>query len=119
MTKRKKKYKFPSDDLEDYFKSCREINEKVSKAEKIKINDPLLNEDCLICMEKYKLGELKRKIPKCSHYFHKKCIDKWLKKKGSCPVCRCNLLEDTEDAKDAVDAEDVENCSKEPLNEEK
>ena len=100
-------------ELEDYFKNCREINEKVSKAEKIKANDPILNEDCLICMEKYKLGELKRKIPKCNHYFHKKCIDKWLKKKGSCPVCRCNLLEESEDA------EDAEDFSKEPFNEEK
>jgi hypothetical protein len=91
------------DELEDYFKNCKEINEKVSKSEKIKANDPVLNEDCLICMEKYKSGELKRKIPKCSHYFHKKCIDKWLKKKATCPICRCNLLENEEDA-DAADA---------------
>ena len=122
------------DELGDYFKSCREINEKVSKSEKIKVNDPILNEECLICMDKYKLGELKRKIPKCSHCFHKKCVDKWLKKKASCPICRCNLLEEDEDSADSADAADAadsadsadsadaadaEDTSKEPLNEKK
>jgi hypothetical protein len=82
--------------LEGYFKNCKEINEKISKPVKIKKDDSLLKEECLICMDKYKIGEFKRLLPKCSHYFHKKCIDKWLKKKCTCPVCRCNLLESTE-----------------------
>jgi len=37
----------------NYFKNCKEINEKVSKSEKIKKNDILLNENCLVCIENY------------------------------------------------------------------
>lgn len=81
-------------DLEEnnYFKSCNEINEKLTKPEKIKKDDNILSENCFICMETYKESELKRSLPSCKHYFHKKCIDKWLKKKASCPICRDKLL---------------------------
>jgi hypothetical protein len=79
----------------NYFLNCKEINQKVGKAVKIKENDTnLLNESCLICMNNYKINEFKRTLPKCSHYFHKKCIDKWLKKKSSCPICRDELITD-------------------------
>jgi hypothetical protein len=76
----------------NYFKNCKEINEKVTKSEKIKKNDVLLTENCLICIENYTQGQFKRCLPKCKHIFHKKCIDKWLKKNASCPVCRDVLL---------------------------
>ena len=84
-----------NDDEEDdnnYFKSCSEINDKVSKSQKIKEGDKMIEEQCFICMDNYKLGEFKRVLPTCTHCFHKKCIDKWLKKKASCPICRDNLL---------------------------
>ena len=76
----------------EYFKSCKEINDKVSFPKKIKENDTLLEGNCLICMENYKYGEFKRELPKCNHIYHKKCIDKWLKKKATCPICRDKLL---------------------------
>lgn len=76
----------------NYFKSCHEINEKLKKSERIKKCDSILNENCFICMDNYKESELKRELPSCKHYFHKKCIDKWLKKKASCPICRDELL---------------------------
>ena len=76
----------------NYFKSCHEINEKLKKSEKIKKCDSILNENCFICMDNYKELQLKRELPSCKHYFHKKCIDKWLKKKASCPICRDELL---------------------------
>jgi hypothetical protein len=75
----------------NYFNSCKEINEKIGKSEKIKKNDIIIDENCLICMEKYKIQEFKRLLPKCKHFFHKKCIDKWLKKNASCPICRDNI----------------------------
>ncbi len=80
----------------DYFIDDKLINKIVGKAEKIKKDDPLIvnEEECYICFEKYKERELKRKLPKCNHYFHKKCIDKWLKSKSTCPHCRCDLMED-------------------------
>lgn len=29
----------------------------------------------------------------CEHSFHKVCIEKWLKKSNSCPICRVSLWE--------------------------
>ena len=46
-----------------------------------------IEEDCPICMEKLtgKLGHMD-----CKHYFHKECLDKWVKmsKNNDCPICR-------------------------------
>ncbi len=88
----------------DFFIDDKLINKIVGKPEKIKKGDPLLTseEECYICFEKYKEREMKRKLPKCGHYFHKKCIDKWLKSKSSCPNCRCDLMEDVQ-----IDDEDL------------
>jgi hypothetical protein len=76
----------------DHFNYCYEIDNKINKSEKIKKDDKLLTEQCFICMDDYKLNQFKRLLPNCNHYFHKKCIDKWLKKKASCPICRDDLL---------------------------
>ncbi len=76
------------------FKYCYEIDNKLTKAEKIKNNDSVLNDgvQCFICMDEYKINQYKRVLPKCKHFYHKKCIDKWLKKKSSCPICRDDLI---------------------------
>jgi hypothetical protein len=87
----------PPNNIEEnsnYFTSCKEIDQKVSKSEKIKKEDNLLNETCFICMDNYKVHELKRILPNCNHCFHKKCVDKWLKKRSSCPVCRDELIKE-------------------------
>jgi hypothetical protein len=76
----------------NHFKNCNEINTKLCKSEKIKKDDPILSEQCFICMDNYKELELKRTLPNCKHCFHKKCIDKWIKKNASCPVCRNSLI---------------------------
>jgi cysteinyl-tRNA synthetase len=84
-----------NDHLEEninYFKYCKDIDDKICKSVKIKKNDDILGTSCLICMDEYKEGTFKRLLPKCKHCFHKKCIDKWLKKNASCPVCRDILL---------------------------
>jgi len=80
-------------DIKSYFKNCNQINDVLGKPEKIKKKDnSIMEESCLICMENYKVSEFKRTLPKCNHAFHKKCIDKWLKKNCTCPVCSDNLL---------------------------
>jgi hypothetical protein len=78
----------------DYFKCCKEINNILGKSEKIKENDILIKnkEYCNICFEEYSIKTYKRVLPDCKHCFHKKCIDKWLKSKSNCPICRTNLL---------------------------
>ena len=75
------------------FKSCKEINEKLCcNPIRIKKNDEILGEECLICCDNYKIYEYKRILPKCSHIFHKKCIDKWFKKNSTCPICRHDYI---------------------------
>lgn len=32
----------------------------------------------------------------CGHMFHAKCIQKWIKYKRSCPICRCIVFDNTE-----------------------
>jgi Ring finger domain len=80
------------DDIQYQFKTCNDINNKLCKSEKIKKNDNILSEYCFICMDNYNEKQFKRVLPMCKHYFHKKCIDKWIKKNPSCPICRDKLL---------------------------
>ncbi|XP_012499128.1 PREDICTED: E3 ubiquitin-protein ligase Praja-1 isoform X2 [Propithecus coquereli] len=43
---------------------------------------------CPICCSEYVKGEVATELP-CHHYFHKPCVSIWLRKSGTCPVCRC------------------------------
>lgn len=49
-------------------------------------------ERCSICYESLRSFQIVRTIV-CQHHFHQKCIDKWLEKHKTCPVCRFRLLE--------------------------
>ena len=46
---------------------------------------------CTICIEEIKKNAVCKKIPKCGHEFHKKCIDKWLVESKTCPNCRLDV----------------------------
>lgn len=46
-------------------------------------------EDCLICHTEMN-KETEVKILKCTHMFHKKCIEDWFKRSPLCPYCRCD-----------------------------
>ncbi|KAJ8900171.1 hypothetical protein K2173_024811 [Erythroxylum novogranatense] len=43
---------------------------------------------CSICLGDYQEKEMLRIMPKCGHNFHLSCIDVWLRKQSTCPVCR-------------------------------
>ncbi|XP_046686604.1 RING finger protein 44-like [Homalodisca vitripennis] len=42
---------------------------------------------CVVCMCDFEPRQVLRGLP-CSHEFHAKCVDKWLKSNRTCPICR-------------------------------
>ncbi|KAF5731693.1 RING-H2 finger protein ATL5-like isoform X2 [Tripterygium wilfordii] len=46
---------------------------------------------CSICLGEYQEAEVLRIMPQCGHNFHVSCIDIWLRKQSTCPVCRFPL----------------------------
>ncbi|KAH9513255.1 hypothetical protein Btru_034490 [Bulinus truncatus] len=47
---------------------------------------------CVVCMCDFESKQLLRVLP-CSHEFHAKCVDKWLKTNRTCPICRQDATE--------------------------
>jgi len=47
---------------------------------------------CSICLSEYRDGEMLRVMPECRHGFHVACLDSWLRRSGSCPVCRSSPI---------------------------
>ncbi|GMJ11520.1 Arabidopsis Toxicos en Levadura 92 [Hibiscus trionum] len=52
---------------------------------------------CSICILGLNDGEMARKLPRCGHMFHLKCIDEWLSRQGTCPMCREHVLNDDDE----------------------
>jgi hypothetical protein len=47
---------------------------------------------CPICLLEYEESDVLRQLPACGHIFHTSCVDPWLEKQPTCPVCRVLLL---------------------------
>jgi len=47
---------------------------------------------CCICFDDYKDKETVRTLP-CLHFFHKECIDRWLFKSQTCPICKVDITQ--------------------------
>ncbi|GIY60242.1 hypothetical protein CDAR_220871 [Caerostris darwini] len=48
---------------------------------------------CSVCLDTSRRKNMKY-LP-CSHVFHRKCINRWLKKNRRCPICRNITLRDS------------------------
>lgn len=81
-----------------HFPNSRSVTEIVGKSRRVTKKD--VERECGICFTNYAERELIRELPDCKHHYHQRCLDKWLKKKGQCPMCRKNLCE--EKVKEAI-----------------
>ncbi|KAF7056640.1 hypothetical protein CFC21_064027 [Triticum aestivum] len=46
------------------------------------------NTTCAVCLAQYADGDELRWLPGCRHTFHRLCVDEWLRRRPSCPLCR-------------------------------
>ncbi|XP_031495446.1 RING-H2 finger protein ATL64-like [Nymphaea colorata] len=56
---------------------------------------------CSICLGEYQERDILRFMPKCGHAFHVMCIDRWILKQRTCPICRLSL-QDIYDVQDST-----------------
>ncbi|CAK9136193.1 unnamed protein product [Ilex paraguariensis] len=47
---------------------------------------------CSICLADYKGSDMLRLLPDCGHLFHLECVDPWLRRNPTCPVCRTSPI---------------------------
>ncbi|KAI6690829.1 hypothetical protein NL676_027657 [Syzygium grande] len=48
---------------------------------------------CSICLQDFECEDEARRLPNCRHLFHLRCIDKWICKQRSCPLCRSPVVQ--------------------------
>ena len=65
-------------------------NQTIEKIE-LTFTNNLNNKNCSICLDEFNENEILFQLI-CNHYYHKKCINDWLRKNRSCPLCRTDLV---------------------------
>ena len=85
----------PVENIPNYFKNIKEINNTLGKPIYINKKDEVLQDkECLICLEKFEYKKYKRVLKCCNNIYHKSCIDRWFKKNSTCPACRHDYLKE-------------------------
>ncbi|XP_077197043.1 RING finger protein 148 [Paroedura picta] len=71
------------------------------------------SESCAVCLETYKPKDVAR-VLRCRHLFHQACVDPWLLKNQTCPVCKWNMLGATEGIRNEAESLDAQEPSEAP-----
>lgn len=48
-------------------------------------------EACPVCCDDLVFKKKAVRLPGCGHFFHRKCIEEWVKVKPVCPICKAEL----------------------------
>jgi hypothetical protein len=48
--------------------------------------------ECAICLEAFVHGATCSEVPACRHLFHQECIEKSMRRKSTCPLCRADIV---------------------------
>ena len=63
-------------------------------------------ESCTICFVDYEVGSKLKQLT-CGHEFHSECIDKWIQRINTCPVCRRAAVVFTRDGQSTANAKEL------------
>jgi len=63
---------------------------------------------CDICFCDYENGDKIRRFHRCTHYFHQKCIDRWMRSHLKCPYCTQRVDQDSFSKLPEVDSGETE-----------
>lgn len=56
------------------------------------IEESTTDNECSICRNNLIFHDICRKINTCGHFFHQSCVDSWLVRNHSCPMCRNPII---------------------------
>lgn len=74
--------------------------QKFGKFEMFNLNDYITSIDnCSVCLNNTTISTQL----KCKHCFHERCLNKWLLRSNTCPVCRDIIIDEDADV-DAINA---------------
>eukprot|EP00250_Pteridium_aquilinum_P011859 c20353_g1_i1 orf=1049-1723(+) len=73
---------------------------------------------CTVCLGDYQVGEKIQQLPACNHSFHVQCIDEWLAKNVTCPICRTSVWEGGTGSVDGAQCQDGGNATEQPRGDE-
>ncbi|CAL5038854.1 unnamed protein product [Urochloa decumbens] len=71
----------PTPSLPAFAYNCRSLQRKVADAGEEAAA-------CSVCLGAFESGEIVKLLPVCLHLYHAECIDPWLRKHSTCPVCQ-------------------------------